>query len=126
MSIKFGAEPIEFEKSKAGIVVPSKDKLPTVIDALIAAVRAGELTSCPAKRRRPAPSGRRARWLNHQRAGTGPKILLNLSPDPEHPTECRGFQGPVVSAAPPCKDIPLGGAVAVSDGTGRNPHTAVG
>ena len=43
MSIKFGANPIEFEKGKAGIVVPSKDKLPTVIDTLIAAVRAGEL-----------------------------------------------------------------------------------
>ena len=28
MSIKFGAKPIEFEKGKAGIVVPSKDKLP--------------------------------------------------------------------------------------------------
>ena len=43
MSIKFGAKPIEFEKGKAGIVVPSKDELPTVIDTLIAAVRAGEL-----------------------------------------------------------------------------------
>ena len=43
MSIKFGAKPIEFEKGKAGIVVPSKDNLPTVIDTLIAAVRAGEL-----------------------------------------------------------------------------------
>jgi hypothetical protein len=43
MSVKFGAKPIEFEKGKAGIVVPSKDKLPTVIDTLIAAVRAGEL-----------------------------------------------------------------------------------
>jgi hypothetical protein len=43
MSIKFGAKPIEFEKGKAGIVIPSKDKLPTVIDTLIAAVRAGEL-----------------------------------------------------------------------------------
>ena len=42
-SIKFGAKPIEFEKGKAGIAVPSKDKLPTVIDTLIAAVRAGEL-----------------------------------------------------------------------------------
>ena len=37
------AKPIEFEKGKAGIVVPSKDKLPAVIDTLIAAVRAGEL-----------------------------------------------------------------------------------
>jgi hypothetical protein len=43
MSIKFGAKPIEFEKGKAGIVVPSKEKLPTVIDTLIAAVRAGDL-----------------------------------------------------------------------------------
>jgi hypothetical protein len=43
MFIKFGAKPIEFEKGKAGIVVPSKDKLPAVIDTLIAAVRAGEL-----------------------------------------------------------------------------------
>jgi len=43
MSVKFGAKPIEFEKGKAGIVVPSKDKLPALIDTLIAAVRAGEL-----------------------------------------------------------------------------------
>lgn len=43
MSIKFGSKPIEFEKGKAGIVVGSKDKLPAVIDALIGAVRAGEL-----------------------------------------------------------------------------------
>jgi hypothetical protein len=43
MSIKFGSKPVEFEKGKAGIVVGSKEKLPTVIDTLIAAVRAGEL-----------------------------------------------------------------------------------
>ena len=43
MSIKFGARPIEFERGKAGIVVPSKERLPAVIDTLIAAVRAGEL-----------------------------------------------------------------------------------
>jgi hypothetical protein len=43
MSIKFGAKPLEFEKGKAGIVVGTKEKLPTVIDTLIAAVRAGEL-----------------------------------------------------------------------------------
>jgi hypothetical protein len=43
MSIKFGARPIEFEKGKAGIVVGSKEKLPALIDTLIAAVRAGEL-----------------------------------------------------------------------------------
>ncbi len=43
MSVKFGARPIEFERGKAGIVVPSRDKLPAVIDTLISAVRAGEL-----------------------------------------------------------------------------------
>jgi hypothetical protein len=43
MSVKFGARPIQFEKGKAGITVGSKEKLPTVIDALIAAVRAGEM-----------------------------------------------------------------------------------
>jgi Family of unknown function (DUF6641) len=43
MSVKFGAKPIEFEKGKAGIAVGSKEKLPAVIDALIAAIRAGEL-----------------------------------------------------------------------------------
>src|ERR1700721_4160035 len=43
MSIKFGARPVEFEKGRAGIVVGSKEKLPALIDALIAAVRAGEL-----------------------------------------------------------------------------------
>lgn len=43
MSIKFGAKPVEFEKGKAGIVVGAKDKLPAVIDTLIAAVKAGEL-----------------------------------------------------------------------------------
>jgi hypothetical protein len=42
MSVKFGARPIEFEKGKAGIVVGSKEKLPALIDTLIAAVRAGE------------------------------------------------------------------------------------
>jgi hypothetical protein len=43
MSVKFGAKPVEFEKGKAGILVGSKEKLPAVIDALISAVRAGEL-----------------------------------------------------------------------------------
>ncbi|UWU84907.1 hypothetical protein N2605_00115 [Bradyrhizobium yuanmingense] len=43
MSVKFGSKPIEFEKGEAGIVVGAKDKLPAVIDALIGAVRAGEL-----------------------------------------------------------------------------------
>lgn len=43
MTVKVGSKRIEFEKGKAAIVVPSMDKLPTVIDTLIKAVRAGEL-----------------------------------------------------------------------------------
>jgi len=43
MSIFNGSKPIEFEKGKAAIAVPSKDKLPALIDSLIAAVQAGEL-----------------------------------------------------------------------------------
>ena len=34
---------IEFEKGKAAIAVPSLDKLPSVIDTVITAVRDGEL-----------------------------------------------------------------------------------
>ena len=43
MSVFHGTKPIEFEKGKAGIAVASRDKLPTLIDSLIGAVRAGEL-----------------------------------------------------------------------------------
>jgi hypothetical protein len=34
---------MEFEKGKQAIAVPSRDKLPAIIDALIAAAKAGEL-----------------------------------------------------------------------------------
>lgn len=43
MSIKYGTKPIEFEKGKAGIAVPSKERLANVIETLITAVRSGEL-----------------------------------------------------------------------------------
>ena len=43
MSIRFGGRPVEFEKGKSAVSVPSKDKLPVVITTLIEAVRAGEL-----------------------------------------------------------------------------------
>ena len=43
MSIKFGGRPIEFEKGKSAVAVPSKEKLPAVLTTLIEAVRAGEL-----------------------------------------------------------------------------------
>ena len=59
MSIKFGAKPLEFEKGKAGIAVGSKEKLPTVIDALIAAVRAGELDDLFAQAAKAGTIGKR-------------------------------------------------------------------
>lgn len=43
MSVKFGSRPIEFEKGKAGIAVPSKERLIAVIDTLIGAAKNGEL-----------------------------------------------------------------------------------
>ena|SRR5579872_5804831 len=41
--IRTGWKPVEFEKGKSAIVVPSLDRLAPVIDTLINAVRAGEL-----------------------------------------------------------------------------------
>ena len=43
MTVKVGSKRIEFEKGKAAIAVGTVEKLPGVIDALIKAVRAGEL-----------------------------------------------------------------------------------
>ena len=62
MSVKFGSKPIEFEKGKAGVAVPSKDKLPTVINTLIEAVRAGELDDLftAASKSRPLPKKKAA------------------------------------------------------------------
>jgi len=41
--IRAGRKPIEFEKGKSAVAVPSLEKLPSVIDTLISAVRGGEL-----------------------------------------------------------------------------------
>jgi hypothetical protein len=41
--IRVGFKPIEFDKGKTAIAVASLDKLPSVIDTLITAVRNGEL-----------------------------------------------------------------------------------
>ena len=41
--VRVGWKPIEFEKGKAAIAVPTIDKLPSIIETLIAAVRNGEL-----------------------------------------------------------------------------------
>ncbi len=45
MTVKVGSKRIEFEKGKAAIAVGTLEKLPGVIDALVKAVRAGELDS---------------------------------------------------------------------------------
>ena len=50
-SVRVGYKPIEFEKGKGGIMVGDAEKLPVVIDTLIAAVRAGELDSHLEQRR---------------------------------------------------------------------------
>jgi hypothetical protein len=41
--VRVGQKPLEFDKGKSAIAVPSLDKLPPIIDALISAVRGGEL-----------------------------------------------------------------------------------
>ena len=53
VSVYHGARPIEFEKGKAGITVASKDKLPGLIDGLIAAAQAGELDELLARSVKP-------------------------------------------------------------------------
>jgi uncharacterized protein DUF6641 len=58
MTVKVGSKRIEFEKGKAAIVVGSLEKLPSLIDSLIKAVRAGELDeqlSQASKAARPLP-----------------------------------------------------------------------
>ena len=61
--IRTGWRPIEFERGKAAIAVPSLDKLPSIIDTLIAAVRNGELDEQLAQSvsaRKPAAKSKRA------------------------------------------------------------------
>ena len=48
-----GSKPIEFEKGKNAIAVPSLDKIPLVIDILMTAVRNGELDDELAHAKRP-------------------------------------------------------------------------
>jgi hypothetical protein len=56
-----GSRAIEFEKGKGAIVVPSKDRLPSLIDTLITAVRSGELDDQLAQaNRQKAPPKRKA------------------------------------------------------------------
>jgi hypothetical protein len=58
--VRSGLKPIEFEKGKTAIAVPSRDKLPSVIDTLIAAISAGELDQQLAQSKQPAPKSKAA------------------------------------------------------------------
>jgi hypothetical protein len=51
--VRLGSKPIEFEKGKNAIAVPSLDKLPVVIKILITAVRNGELDDQLAQAKKP-------------------------------------------------------------------------
>jgi len=58
--VRSGLKPIEFEKGKPAIAVSSLDKLPSVIDTLIAAIRNGELDQQLAIKSNPRKSKRAA------------------------------------------------------------------
>jgi hypothetical protein len=69
--IRAGFKPIEFDKGKTAIAVHSLNKLPTVIDTLITAVRNGELDDAlahtakqatPKKPRKAAQSRVKPEW----------------------------------------------------------------
>jgi hypothetical protein len=62
--IRSGSKPLEFEKRKAAIAVPSLDKLSTVIDTLIIAVRAVELDDQQAQASRRQIAARKKRLLD--------------------------------------------------------------
>ena len=55
-TLRSGSKAIEFEKGKAAIAVPTLEKLPIVIDTLIAATRAGELDAPLAQTVRKPPA----------------------------------------------------------------------
>jgi hypothetical protein len=62
LAVRYGAKPIEFEKGKNGIIVQSPDKLPSIIETLITAVRQGELDEflAGASKTKMAPKTRKA------------------------------------------------------------------
>jgi hypothetical protein len=62
MSVKYGGKTVEFDKGKSAVAVPSKDKLSSVIDTLMAGVQAGELDDmlAQASKQRVIRKGRKA------------------------------------------------------------------
>ena len=65
MSFKFGAKIIEFGWGRAGIVVPSREKLPAVIDTLIAPVRTGEMDELFSQAAKTGSIGKPRKALDH-------------------------------------------------------------
>src|SRR6266704_5511274 len=59
-SVRLGSKPMEFEKGKNAIAVPSLDKMPLVINILITAVRNGELDDQLAQAKKPPTAARSA------------------------------------------------------------------
>jgi hypothetical protein len=58
--VRLGGKPVEFDKGKSGIAVASAEKLPAVIDTLIAAVRNGELDAVLGQVKRPPMQKKKA------------------------------------------------------------------
>ena len=58
--VRLGGKPVEFDKGKSGIAIASAEKLPGVIDTLIAAVRNGELDTVLSQVKRPAMQKKKA------------------------------------------------------------------
>ena len=56
--VPLGSKPIEFEKGKNAIAVPSLDRIPLVINILVTAVRNGELDDQLAQAKKPATAAR--------------------------------------------------------------------
>jgi hypothetical protein len=74
--VRSGLKPVEFEKGKPAIAVSSLDKLPSVIDTLITAVRNGELDQQFADSSKQTRESRRER-LDEGKRGSG-FVLLPL------------------------------------------------
>ena len=70
--VRSGLKPIEFEKGKPAIAVSSLDKLPSVIDTLITAVRNGELISNSRKQASSQPRERRSGRRDESCSGQRP------------------------------------------------------
>ena len=76
--VRSGLKAIEFEKGKPAIAVSSLDKLPSVIDTLITAVRNGELDQQLAQRRR-VPTVEKRSGQRDENVGEWLCTLLPLS-----------------------------------------------